>query len=248
MRSFIFFVFLSILFQSCIVNHQVFEVTSSDSKDVNNTLVFENDTLRITYDFWNDAGGAVGFQIHNKTKKPIYINWSKSNLIHNGISQDYYQDTETSSSTARAASYRGVGVANGVSVATKEKPAVQIPPNSAIYVKKFNLNHGWIPGERNKKENYTTWEFNRDNTTLLFRNYLAVSFDSDYHSEFFIDNTFWVSKVHMVKDRAYWNNEFPYSHKKQFHLSQNNSSKVTGFTLLGLIVITFVTIGITAGN
>ena len=188
MKARILFVFLAItILQSCVVTHQVFEVSSNNVIQKNTEYVFENDSLKISYDLWSYNGGSMKFTLFNKTNKPLYLDWNHSNYIWNGYSVDYWQDIETSKNI-------GVGVRNtnqfnsvitwqGFSVVSKEKPSAQIPPNSQIIVSKFNINHPKIEKQKVKKIN--TIDLKKDSTTLNFRNYLALSFDKEFNNLFF---------------------------------------------------------------
>src|SRR5882757_9786989 len=52
------------------------EVQKNDKKEFS----WQNDTLRLTYNFHGE-GGPVSLTVFNKTDKPLYVNWKKSALI-----------------------------------------------------------------------------------------------------------------------------------------------------------------------
>lgn len=58
----------------------------------------END-LTIDYDFWSDHG-KVGFIITNNTDEDIFIDLSRSFLIVNGMTFDYYRNLTYKSGTS----------------------------------------------------------------------------------------------------------------------------------------------------
>ena len=96
-NTYLMIFFLSILLTSC-VSYKIGTV-SSDSKELNNNLVFENDTIRISYNFWG-KNGLAGFDVYNKLNIPIYLDWKKSAFIPNDKMMSYWQDeTNTTGST-----------------------------------------------------------------------------------------------------------------------------------------------------
>lgn len=67
--------------------------TQSDQafKTEGKTMIFENDTLSISYDFWSDRG-QVSFTVFNKLDVPLYIDWKKCSFIRRGINHPYYKE------------------------------------------------------------------------------------------------------------------------------------------------------------
>lgn len=54
-------------------------------------LTTENDTIRLVYAFW-DENGRMGVFIHNKSDKPLYIDWKKCSFLVEDEKNDYWQD------------------------------------------------------------------------------------------------------------------------------------------------------------
>jgi len=80
---------ISILLFSC-SEYQYFTISSDQlSRNENNDLVVENDTLKVVYSF-NGYHGPVQITIFNKTNDPLEINWRKSALIMKGKAFGYY--------------------------------------------------------------------------------------------------------------------------------------------------------------
>jgi hypothetical protein len=248
MKAQILLIFLVVtLLQSCIITHQVFEVSSNNVNQKNNDYIFENDSLKISYDLWSYNGGTMKYTIFNKTDKPFYIDWKFSNYIWNGYSIDYWQDIETSKNI-------GIGIKNsnqfisvtnweGFSVVTKENPSAQIPPKSQITISKFNINHPKIDIQKIKK--IKSFDLEKDSSTLNFRNYLALSFDKNLDNLFFVDNEFWVSKVHIMNDKTFLRGEYPNakSSTRQFHRENKRASSGVGVfgALIGIFLILIMT-------
>ncbi len=90
----IFFGFILIL-QSCGQYHQLYKINAETSLKVEKKfIVYENDTLSVTYNFWAEKG-ILSFAIFNKTNKPLYIDWKKSSYILNFQKLNFWED-ETS--------------------------------------------------------------------------------------------------------------------------------------------------------
>ena len=50
---------------------------------------FENDSIKITYNF-NARGGVMSFKLFNKLDKPIYLDWKNSSFIYNGEKNNFW--------------------------------------------------------------------------------------------------------------------------------------------------------------
>lgn len=155
-----------ILFTSCKSYYQVFEVASPDAKSQQPINQFENDKVKINYNFWT-LGGQVYFEITNKTDSAIYLDWNKSHFIYNGISNDYWLDSQEtnsfySSTSLTTSSTIGDAIKNIYSNSThstrrsstitnhtrttsvntssiRPKKIIHIPPNSSVVVSKFSI-------------------------------------------------------------------------------------------------------------
>jgi hypothetical protein len=89
MRYSVLLVFLAASLGSC-SRYQYMTLNSSQlTKNDQHQLVFENDTIRLTYDF-NGANGPISVNVYNKTNQPLYVNWKKSALIRNEHALSYY--------------------------------------------------------------------------------------------------------------------------------------------------------------
>lgn len=82
---------------SCSPIYQILETSSPDTKLEKESFVYENTDVKINFNFWSD-GGTISFLIYNKLDKSIYIDWDKSHFIFNGISYEYWFDSEETKS------------------------------------------------------------------------------------------------------------------------------------------------------
>jgi hypothetical protein len=155
--------------------------------------VFENDTVKITYDFWA-MKGKMSFSIYNKLNAPIYIDWKNSALISDDIKFAYWVEKETRNSKSSGAAWGGNHAAYGTSsersIAVKEERVSSIPPHSLIRKTPVERLHDtFTPKEKGKK---------RD---MRFRNFIAYSTNEDVKNDSYIDNGFDVVKVEKMKHK-----------------------------------------------
>ncbi len=81
--KFVLLILAITLVTSCSKMYQVFETSSADTKLERDSYLFENADIKISYNFWADAG-QVSFVLTNKLDSSIYIDWDKSHLITKG--------------------------------------------------------------------------------------------------------------------------------------------------------------------
>ena len=89
-------------FVSC-AQTRVATVSSENVPKLNNELVFENDTVKITYDFWA-KNGIMSFNIYNNFNEPVYFDWKKSAFIPNNKMISYWRDETNTVGTTSASS------------------------------------------------------------------------------------------------------------------------------------------------
>lgn len=222
-----------LLFSSCRSSYvQVFETTTDDINLVDEkNYIFENDSVRITYNFWEDKG-KMSFVVFNKLKKPLYIDWKKSSYISNTIKINYWEDiTTTNGIEARQTvidnrkynngfNIKKYYISNsiGVSASATSKPEkiTFIPPNSNYIRTQFKLlpikelkikNYEIIqvPNliKADKFENAYIKKISKNESPLIFRNFITMSYNENFLTEFYIDNEFYVSKVTKIKSNQF---------------------------------------------
>lgn len=194
MRLFVIAFFASTFFLSCAKVKLI--STSSNNVELNDgSFVFENDTVKVKYNFWAHKG-VMNFEIINKTNRTIYFDWKKSAFLPKNIMMSYWQDETNTVSESTSFYYYRLPIASNSSKSKsvrKERVGV-VPPKAIISNSLYILTPGKTP--EFKKGNY-----NSGNTPFAFRNYLTMSFDEDFKSsEFTIDNDFYVSSIEVVKD------------------------------------------------
>ncbi|MEO6832304.1 MAG: hypothetical protein ABI378_07855 [Chitinophagaceae bacterium] len=194
-KRFLPLVFLAFLLTSCEF-YKVASITSDTTKEINNSVVFENDTIKVTYNFWA-LNGLMLFDIYNKINVPIYLDWKKSAFIVNDKMMSYWQDETNTVGVASSSAYYLYGGGVGGSSRSKSKSVREervgvVPPHSYITSSKYSL----VP----QRTTLPVQTFNVVTSPLQFRNYLAVSTSEQFDKNvFYIDNGFFVSNVKKVR-------------------------------------------------
>ncbi len=212
--------------------YQVMETEGKNSTTVDGYHRYENDDVRVTYDFWG-SGGKVSFRITNTSDLPIYIDWTKSHLIYNGVSHDYWSDSEkttsfyfsnTSAFGSSNASFQVSGwgatvvtVATGsrrssaqtTTVRERPKQLTHLPPHSSVdLVGSEIMSDGIFDCDFNWSKVKTTKTskrtFSPEDSPLRFRNYLTYSSQAPSAQPTVIDNEFYISSAEFVPYKAYW--------------------------------------------
>jgi hypothetical protein len=215
---------------SCSKYTQIFQtkpttsgITSSDR------LYFENDTVKITYSFWQ-KGGTLVFSIYNKLNIPLYIDWKKSSFVKDGQKINYWSDETITHSSASSvgrprsgygySSYGYYGLlglsSSSTAVASRsikpERITFLAPQSNIIEVMSNPLypytgdkfKRGAMAGSLTKQPSHMLVpidfkEFNQSNSPLSFRNFLTISTTERFDNEVYIDNGFFVSRISQMK-------------------------------------------------
>lgn len=201
-RAVVFFC-LIVFISSCAKQYiQLFTTSSKDAILKNDYFVFENDTVKITYQFWANRG-ILSFELLNKLDKPIYIDWKNSSYIFNDVKMNYWTDEELTKtvSTYSGLSYSGplilpdfavhTGIQESNSVTVKPERITFIPPKSKIYKSSFYIssylnysidsskaNVSIVSRRDNPKKKTKVFEenFTLINSPMVFRNYISIMF------------------------------------------------------------------------
>lgn len=225
-----FLVILSI--SSCTPTYQLFEISSTDTKTIDKSIVFENKDVKLSYDFWSD-GGQVYFKFTNKTDSELYIDWDKSHLIYNGISFEYWNDVEESSSfyssltsassstfsnaslnifgisavanSNNSTSTLGKNIAAMSTTKTKPKKIIFLPANASVVVSRFTISKSaYYNCDFNlKSKKSKSISFTKENTPLEFRNQIVYSHDDKFNNKTSIDNSFFISSISFISQKLF---------------------------------------------
>jgi hypothetical protein len=211
---------------SCKRYIQVFQTESDLTVNENGLYVFETDSVKVLYSFWREKG-LVSFSIENKLKVPIYVDWKKSSYIDNSVKLNYWTNEITSVSASKQNSYLyngpliapnfvfGSSTISTISKSSQQERTTFIPPSSTFAKSNFYIlpigflsldkNTPFYEMPRSDKRSKTTCvfihEYDRNTTPLSFRNFLTLSTDEEFETEFYIDNGFYVSRVEEMDER-----------------------------------------------
>lgn len=201
------FILCVMLLSSCMTSKVLFvESTSTTLKE--NMYSFENDSIRISYNFWSEDG-SMSFIIYNKLNIPIYIDWKKSAFIPNEKMISYWQD-ETNTVSSYSGSNRvayGVNYTNGrsKSKSIKEERIDMITPHAFISKYSFKI----LP---KPKLPATDQIFDIHSTPLNFRNYIAVSTTEQFDKNvFYVDNDFYIHEVMRCRMKKLYKYKSPHT-------------------------------------
>lgn len=238
MKKITFIICVFFLITSCSKTFiQVFETSTTNTQLKDRHYVYENDTIKITYAFW-ESKGVMSFSIYNKLEKPIFLDWKNSSFVYNGDKKNYWID-ETH--TDLASYYEGIfydgplidpgytvieGIQVSSSSAVKSERITFIPPRSNFarssfyllpicYYESDKFISTVVPRNDNPKKQTTVLSenFSIHDSPLQFRNYLAFSLSENSQQFFYIDNEFYLSSVKEMDYRHY---------RKQIGKDKNN--------------------------
>ena len=233
----IFFLII-IFYTSCAKKKyiQFFYTNSINRPVINGHWSFENDTISISYNFFN-KNGMMSFEIYNKLDKPIYIDWKNSSFIFNNQKLNYWVEEQKTTSSIFMLSHSrptrylaprdylglngqftnetiGISQGNSSSVTVKAERVTFLPPKSkcnysnyvllpgnsfAFDYKKVTRREINRPNDIQKKENIFEIIFDKSNSPLVFRNFLAFTFEESGRNFNYVDNEFYLSKAMEMK-------------------------------------------------
>ena len=98
---------VTLILSSCAptVFYQLYNTESSNVEMNENRIIYENDDIKVVYDFWGNQGNS-DFLIINKTDSNVFIDLNKSHLVKNGIAKTYFQNRTFSESSSSSLSVR----------------------------------------------------------------------------------------------------------------------------------------------
>ena len=199
---------LLLAFSSC-RTYQYFTLDSPEvPKNNKGELHWENDTLRLEYGYAGE-GGPVWMSIHNKTDKPLYINWKKSAFIENGNATSLYNSKIQVAGSFDAT--RGWTSTSGNIASSFTLPDGMdfIPPGSRIgkdlnvIVKSSPVSNEKLSGVPQRLKtgtyagagSYTMYSFDPAASPLQFKSYLTFVLGDNNATEFAVRHSFYAQSV-----------------------------------------------------
>lgn len=86
---------------SCSKVLRIYHVDSVNTKKDNDRFVYENDSVKVIYDFWYEDGVML-FAVQNKLDKALTIDWKKSHFSLNGLVFPYWRDVDRVRTSGKA--------------------------------------------------------------------------------------------------------------------------------------------------
>lgn len=200
---------------ACSPTAQLVTLRGNNVKPASDGLVLDTDTLTLRYNFSSERG-QMYLSVVNKLDRPLYVDWKRSAFIIGQDKVDYWRDVanvDLSSPTygSRYSRY-SIGSINGT--ITKDEPVGFLPPKTRLEKRQFVIvpsgtlqlsgapevvqQKDYLNPGRKKSILVNMYNYTADQSPLQFRNYLTLSTDKDFKTEFVIDTKFWASDVRIL--------------------------------------------------
>jgi hypothetical protein len=202
---------------ACTPNVQVVTLRGNNLKPAPEGLVLDNDTLTLQYVFSSERG-QMHISLINKLNQPLYVDWKRSSFIIGQDKLDYWYDVANvdlyGSGTSNGSRYGRYMIGSLQGTISKDDAVAFIPPNTKLTKQQFvvfpsgvlNLpgtpevvqeKAKWVP-DRKKPVDVSVYKYAVDQSPFTFRNYITLSTDKDFKTEFHIDTKFWASHVRVA--------------------------------------------------
>ncbi len=188
----------------------------SDIIEQDSMLRYENDTFEIVYNLFEE-NGLLSFSIYNKSDKPLYVDWKRSAFIQGEQRAVYWENTSTFYSVTTGSTVNwlrdySTSMSHTFGMVTTPEQVAFIPPKTAIGMAHFKLgNTVWFEGleedstykKRRRSSSFKSKKYESSNSPSVFRNFLTLSLNHKFNTEFYIDHSFWVSKVTHLNEKEF---------------------------------------------
>ncbi|MBO0939814.1 hypothetical protein J2I47_24930 [Fibrella sp. HMF5335] len=225
-----------LLLTSCAPTVSQLVTLKSDNlkSDPRQGFVYDNDTLRLSYQFFAERG-LIHFAIENKLNKPLYVDWKRSSFIIGQNKLDYWYDVANINlyGTAYTSTYgryfrnssSGYGSFSLNGTVRKDNAIDYIPPGTKLERDQFILVPGnalSLPGQftvakvpstvpdEKKPADVQVYHYTTTDSPLTFRNYLTLGTDKDFNHEIVIDSKFWAADVQVMARKQFLGNAYEF--------------------------------------
>ncbi|WP_460958415.1 putative periplasmic lipoprotein [Spirosoma litoris] len=196
---------------SCSPTVQVITLRGSNVQPAEEGLIMDNDTLTLRYSFASERG-LMHISLLNKLKQPLYVDWKRSSFIIGQNKVDYWYDVADVSMTGTSSRYSRYTTTSLSGTMAKADKISFIPPQTKLEKEQFLVVpsgtvqlSGPFKIEREKGKWVETknvdvklYSYSADQSPFTFRNYLTLSTDKDFKTEFAIDTKFWASDAKVL--------------------------------------------------
>lgn len=190
-------------FSSC-ASYQYLTLDSSEvQKNDKKEFTWENDTMRLIYNFHGE-GGPISMSIYNKLSKPLLVNWKKSSFVrdgqafslldHNVQLSGGYSGSSTGTIAASFDLPEGMNLVPPGSFITKSLNALVQP--APVYSAKFTekTEERKVTNPMGGGYSYKRFLFDPTASPLQFKSYLAFAL-ANSTEEFFVSHSFYAQEV-----------------------------------------------------
>lgn len=213
MRSLILSVLIILALGSCSTYQYVTLNSPEMKKNEGQDLVYENDTLRLTYNF-NGKGGPITISVYNKTNQALYVDWNKSAMVRGGhaysLSNPNVQVSGSIWSYGRRVSYSDLNASFSM-----PDDVNMIPPSSDIsktlkaIVDSSSISREFLPDSVKAMKGYYSdggsyqfrrYHFDEGSSPLRFRSYLTFVLGNNSAMGFSISHAFYAGEVVLTRE------------------------------------------------
>lgn len=178
--------------------YHVGTLQSEQVKVVDEDFVFENEHLKVIYNFWEN-GGRMRYLLFNKTNQPIYIDWTNSFMVNKEVKTTYSQLASLSKS-ASVDTFKYVYKHNRLEplrISARISPIAPVPPEGtlAAAIADFSLQQTVL----HPNTTDTLFVYSAENTPVRVMHQICYSFNealTDLHQ---IDHSFWVNNIRVIR-------------------------------------------------
>jgi hypothetical protein len=218
MRRVLPFIFVLFLLSSC-SSYEYLTLSSDDvpKKNEKKEFVWENDTLRLTYNFHGE-GGPMTITVYNKSDQPLFIYWKKSALVMNEKAISLYKSVVNISGTIDT--YRAGKSQSGVSglEASFDLPEGMdfAPPKTFVSKELVNVQQAAVPDlqiagnipvqkvmtRNGYKVRLRRAAYGKAQSPLCFKTYLTFMLGHNAGKEFSVEHSFYAAEILQTNDSA----------------------------------------------
>lgn len=209
MKQFILPAVAGLLLTACNpVAYQVIETRPAQLPVKEGKPVYEDKEVEVSYDFWNGSQ-QITFEFYNKTNQALYLDLTRTHLIVNAQSFDYYSDGQDVSSGSAGNPNSGTGYKKSRQAAKTVFPGmkkvVEVPPLSLVSISGVQIIRDRILDcELQTVTNQPVSKiYSPDNSPLIFRNYITYGNTPDVSKTKVLDNTFFAETIWVMDEAGF---------------------------------------------
>lgn len=176
--------------------YHVGTLQSEQVKVVDEDFVFENEHLKVIYNFWEN-GGRMRYLLFNKTNQLLFIDWNNSFFGNNEVKTAYSQLPATSASTPpdqHPYVYRHNRI-EPLRISARSGPVAQVPAEASVAVADFLIQQPVL--HPNTKD--TLFTYSAENSPLRLTHQISYSFNEALADPQQIRHSFWLKEIHVME-------------------------------------------------